>query len=145
MKKIVRRVLIVGVILGVLIQVVPVNRKNPPVTRDIAAQPAVAAILRTSCYDCHSNETRWPFYSYIAPVSWLVTGDVKTGRRQMNFSQWDAYSKAEQKSFPSRIYGIISDKMMPLPKYLLPHPYARLDSLKVEVLHRWSLSLPNTI
>ena len=66
MKKMVLRIIIILAIPVLLIQLIPVNRKNPLVTQD------VAAILRTSCYDCHSNETWWPLYSYIAPVSWLV-------------------------------------------------------------------------
>lgn len=142
MKNLSLRILLILFLLAALIQLVPVNRKNPPVTQDIAAPPPVAAILRTSCYDCHSNETRWPLYSYIAPVSWFIADDVKKGRMVMNFSRWNAYSKAEQESYRSRCYAMVSEGLMPLPDYLRIHRDARLDSLKVGMLRRWSLSLP---
>ena len=60
---------------------------------DINAPKNVASILRTSCYDCHSNETNWPWYSYVAPVSFMVAGDVEDGRKSLNFSEWDKYEK----------------------------------------------------
>ena len=74
------------------IQFVPVNRMNPPVTGEIGAPEKVMAILHRSCYDCHSNKTVWPWYSYVAPISWLVADDVHEGRRHMNFSEWNTYN-----------------------------------------------------
>ena len=142
MKKITLRLLTLVVVLVVLIQLFPVNRKNPRVTRDMAAPPKIAAILRTSCYDCHSNETRWPLYSHIAPVSWLVAGDVKKGRAMMNFSRWNAYSKAQRDAYPGRIYAMVSNGLMPPANYLALHRDARLDSVKIEKLRVWSEARP---
>jgi len=68
----------------VLIQFIPVARTNPPVEGEISASPEVMSILRRACYDCHSNETRWPWYSKIAPVSWLSVKDVNEGREHLN-------------------------------------------------------------
>jgi hypothetical protein len=73
--------------LGILIQLIPIRRDNPPATGSVAAPPEVMSILRRSCYDCHSNETIWPWYSRVAPVSWLVARDVHEGRRHVNFSR----------------------------------------------------------
>ena len=74
----------------------PVDRENPPVTGDIGAPSEVDAILRTSCYDCHSNETVWPWYSYLAPASWLVAEDVEHGREHLNFSEWTSYESGKR-------------------------------------------------
>ncbi len=71
------------------IQLVPVNRSNPTVEADLEAPEAVTAVLRTACYDCHSNETHWPWYSYVAPVSWLVAHDVEEARSEFSFSHWE--------------------------------------------------------
>jgi hypothetical protein len=72
------------------IQFIPVPRTNPPVTSELQwDSPAIKELVRRACYDCHSNETVWPWYSYIAPMSWLVTHDVSEARRHMNFSQWN--------------------------------------------------------
>ena len=82
--------------LFVILQFIPntypeVNRSNEHdliLTGDVPEE--VGLILKTSCYDCHSNETRYPWYAYIAPVSWLVVKDVKNGRGDLNFSEWDS-------------------------------------------------------
>src|SRR5579885_1507659 len=75
-------------------QLVPVRIANPPSRGDVAAPPEVEQTLRRSCYDCHSNQTQWPWYTRIAPLSWLVAHDVNAGRRQINFSQWSDYFPA---------------------------------------------------
>lgn len=75
-----------------VIQFVPLNRINPPETSSLGAPDAVKAVLKKSCFDCHSHETTWPRPAYIAPASWVVSAKVHLGRRALNFSQWD-YSK----------------------------------------------------
>jgi hypothetical protein len=81
---------------AIFIQFITVDRTNPPVTGEIEAPEKVMAILRTSCYDCHSNETKWPWYSYIAPASWLIADDVQVGRGHMNFSEWSGYNTKQR-------------------------------------------------
>lgn len=71
----------------VLAQLVPVPRDNPPVTGKLPAPPEVQAFLDRSCMDCHSNETRWPWYAYVASGSWLLAYDVAEGREQLNLSR----------------------------------------------------------
>ena len=78
------------------IQFVPVVRENPPITAPLAAQAELAQVLERSCYDCHSNQTRWPWYASVAPVSWLVARDVDRGRHELNFSAWDGYSTVKK-------------------------------------------------
>jgi hypothetical protein len=87
-------VLVLAVLVG--IQLVPVDTSNPPVTADVPTSPEVKAVLRRACYDCHSNETTWPWYSRVAPVSWLIAQDVHEGRAELNFSRWDQYSTQQQ-------------------------------------------------
>jgi len=73
-------------------QAIRFERSSPPVKSDLAAPPAVDSALRQACYDCHSNETRWPWYTAVAPASWLAHYDVVEGRRRLNFSDWRAYA-----------------------------------------------------
>jgi hypothetical protein len=116
-----------------LIQLVPYgwSKSNPPVTAPAPWPNADAeAIARTSCYACHSNETDWPAYSYIAPLSWLVRRDVERGREELNFSEWDerdadAADDAEEEIVLGR---------MPLPNYRRIHRDARLTDQEAAIL-----------
>lgn len=124
--------------LGIAIQLVPVERSNPAVVADINAPPAVAEVLRASCYDCHSNETRWPWYSRVAPASWLVAHDVDEARDHLNFSLWGTYEAKRQQHLASEIWEEVEDGEMPLAKYLLAHPGARLSKDDRALLAAWS-------
>ena len=113
------------------IQFVPVSRDNPPVLEGIAVPPGVREILRTSCYDCHSNETRWPWYSHLAPASWLVQYDVREARSHFNVSEWDADDPEGEGAA-----GRVRRGEMPPWYYLPAHPEARLDPDEKESLLR---------
>ena len=119
-------------------------RTNPPVdqTKTIQAHalvsPEVAAILDRSCNDCHSNQTRWPWYSQIAPVSWKVAGDVNEGRDHMNLSDWAQYSQSEQQSLMKHICREVKDGSMPLRSYLWMHGGAKLSTEDVKTLCDWA-------
>jgi hypothetical protein len=124
--------------LALAIQLVPVDRSNPPVTADLDAPPAVDAVLRASCYDCHSNETRWPWYSRVAPVSWLVAHDVEEARDRLNFSLWGTYEGKRQQRLAEKIWEEVEAREMPLGIYLLAHADARLSDDDRAVLAAWS-------
>jgi hypothetical protein len=128
------------VVLIVAIQLVPVDRSNPPVGGEVQAPTAVMTVLRESCYDCHSHQTRWPWYAYVAPVSWLVAEDVEHGREHVNFSTWSAYDAEEQAEHIEEIWEEVEDGEMPLRKYLWLHPSARLDESDVSILQAWTQS-----
>src|SRR5207249_9216899 len=83
-------------------QAVRVQRINPPVRGDLTAPPPIQEVLREACYDCHSNETRWPLYSALGPFSWLIQHDVVAGRRRLNFSDWTDYASDPDFFFSSR-------------------------------------------
>ena len=107
-----------------LIQLVPVPNENPPITRTVAwDSPETEQVARAACYDCHSNETVWPWYNNIAPISWRVTMHVIEGRDHLNFSEWDA----PQESDLDDVLDVIEDGEMPLSDYLLMHPEANLS------------------
>lgn len=117
---------VLGVLVGafLLMQLVPYGwtHSNPPVTSAAPWPNAEAeAIARQSCYDCHSNETDWPAYSYVAPMSWLVRSDVDTGRSEMNFSEWDPQDNKADDAIEE-----IQEGSMPLPKYTRIHGDAKL-------------------
>ncbi len=147
MKKLLRWKVLRWVLLGVVvvfaaIQFVPVDRSNPPVTAEVPASPEVRAILRRACYDCHSNETVWPWYSKIAPVSWLVARDVHKGREELNYSTWDRYSTKEQVKKLKESWEEVAEGEMPLWFYLPIHRDAVLSPEDKSALRNWALGKP---
>jgi len=137
-KKVPLRLALVALVVVVVIQFVPVERTNPPVEADFDGPPEVAAVLETSCYDCHSNETRWPWYSRVAPASWLVAHDVEEARDRMNFSLWGTYDPRRQEKLAEEIWEEVEGGEMPLRKYLVVHPDARLSEAAKQTLEDWS-------
>lgn len=121
-------------------QFVPVDRANPPVGVEIVAPAEVMAVLERACYDCHSNETVWPAYSRVAPVSWLVARDVREGREALNYSTWGRYSAEERAELLEETWEEIEEGEMPMKPYILLHPSARLTAEDDEVLGAWSLA-----
>ena len=121
-----------GFFLLCALQLVPYGwwHDNPPVVQDAPwPDQATADLARGACYDCHSNETEWPLYSYVAPMSWLVRRDVEGGRDELNFSEWgedgdEAHDAAEE----------VEDGSMPPSQYQLLHPDARLSDAEVAQL-----------
>jgi hypothetical protein len=112
-----------------LLQLVPYGwwHENPPVVADAPwPDEASARLARDACYDCHSNETEWPVYSYVAPMSWLVRRDVEAGRDELNFSRWDEDDGEADDAAESILEG-----EMPPRQYELLHPDARLSDEEV--------------
>jgi Haem-binding domain len=125
--------IIIGVVVFLLIQLVPYGRDhaNPSVVSELKwDSPQTRMLAERACFDCHSNQTTWPWYSNIAPVSWLVYRDVVDGRRRMNFSDWQRLRLDE----PGEIGSIIAEGEMPPLQYLLMHPSARLSAGEKEQL-----------
>ena len=115
------------------IQLVPINRTNPPVVQepDWDSQQT-RALAQRACFDCHSNETTWPWYSTVAPVSWYVYFDVVRARRELNFSDWQTGSSGTRQA--DRITRNISSGEMPPGNYLMLHPDARLSAAERQQL-----------
>jgi hypothetical protein len=119
------------------IQFLPIDRTNPPVQNDLEVSAAVKVILRSSCYDCHSNETRWPWYSHLAPASWLVTHDVHEARRKFNFSSWGLLDQKRIQHLKEHMWEEVSAGDMPPGTYLFAHPDARLTPQALATLKQW--------
>jgi cytochrome c551/c552 len=133
MKKAVLWVIIALIVVGLLIQLIPLPGRgnNPPVTSEPPwDSPQTRALAKRACFDCHSDETVWPWYSYVAPVSWLVYNDTMQGRRRLNFSQWNTGS---QRSV-GEITGKIQEGEMPPAIYLPMHPNAHLTAAEKQQL-----------
>jgi hypothetical protein len=127
-----------GVAAGLLLaQVVVVPRTNPPPDGALAPPPAIEAILRRACYDCHSNETRWPWYTRVAPLSWVIADHVSAGRRQVNFSEWGGYYPVTRRHKLQWIGRAVRDAQMPPWTYRLIHRDARLSDADRGVLAGW--------
>ncbi len=144
MKKKLKWIFAALVALFALLQLANPPRTNPPVApgHDLTATnpppPEIAALLHSACYDCHSCETKWPWYSRIAPVSWLVVSDVNDGRERLNFSDWPRALPERAAKRLERISEEVDDKEMPPAKYTLLHPEARLTAGQREQLIHWA-------
>lgn len=114
-----------------VMQLIPYGRDhaNPNVVQEpVWDSPTTRELAVRACYDCHSNETAWPWYSNVAPVSWLVQRHVTEGREELNFSEWNRSQEGDEAA------ETIVDGSMPLPSYLLTHPRARLDAAELKAL-----------
>ncbi|HEY5658988.1 MAG TPA: heme-binding domain-containing protein [Myxococcota bacterium] len=131
--------LAVGVVCALLvIQLIPAIRTNPAVESEVPAPEEVRQVLRNACYDCHSHETRWPWYGHVAPFSWLVMHDVSEAREHLNFSAWGRYDARKQRKKLDEIWEEVEDGEMPLWYYLPFHPEARLSESDKQRLRAWT-------
>jgi hypothetical protein len=125
-------------------QMIRPARTNPAVNPSrtlearVGVEPAAAAVLDRACRDCHSNETAWPWYSNIAPVSWFVIDHVNHGRRHLNFSDWDRLNRAEAGHMLDQICKELRAGMMPLSSYALVHRAARVTPQETEAVCAWT-------
>jgi len=139
-----KRLLLVGVVALVAAQFVPVTGANPPIDPAqavFASMPVpaeITATLNRACQDCHSNQTVWPWYSRIAPVSWLIINDVNEGRRELNFSEWGRYTARRQDRKLKEICEQVERGKMPMPIYTVMHPDAKLTASDRKAICAWS-------
>ncbi len=138
MQSLVKRIIKIGAIVAVggfvLIQLVPYGRNhtNPPITGEPNwDSPQTRELAQRACFDCHSNETVWPWYSNIAPISWLTQHDTEEGREHLNFSTWNNGGQGHE---PEEAMETIAEGEMPMPVYLITHPEARLTAAEKQAL-----------
>ena len=131
-------------IIFLVIQFVPnqlpeVTENNP---KDLLGSGLVdgemATLLKTACYDCHSNETKYPWYSFVAPVSWLVAKDTREGREEVNFSYWTDIDMMDKLAILDDVYTEVEEEHMPLPIYLSMHSEAKLTSEDRQKIMEWA-------
>ncbi len=140
----IKRIGVTTVILLVVVQFIPVNRNNPRVnpSRTIYASlpmPAeVKSVFERSCKNCHSDQTSWPWYSYVAPVSWVVAHDVHQARKAMNLSEWGSYSSNKKTNKLEEICEQLNNGEMPDRKYALLHRRARPTAKERDIVCQWT-------
>lgn len=131
MNRLFKRLILVGLVFVIVAQFVGPARSNPAIdperaiTKHVAVPPDVKAILDRACWNCHSNQTNWPWYSYVAPVSWQVISHVVDGRGSMNLTAWPD-SDEEAADLLDAICDEVEKGHMPLPQYVWLHPEAKL-------------------
>jgi len=130
----------------ILIQVFP--GKRPDVTlvnpndihQEILIDAQVSQILKSACYDCHSNESRYPWYTDIVPVSWLIIHDINEGRSELNFSEWLNYSVKRKAHKLEEIVEVVESGEMPMKAYTILHAEARLTDEQINLITKWAKS-----
>lgn len=152
MLTILRRSAVAGIVVFVALQLVPNPIKaNTVESRQQVATASsshdqfhingeVAGILERSCSNCHSNRTKWPWYSHIAPISWMLNKHVAEGRKKLNFSNWQTHPPTQNEL--SELCDAVDNKSMPLPGYTVLHPEAKLSKPDVKAVCDWTDSGP---
>ncbi|WP_082695238.1 heme-binding domain-containing protein [Elizabethkingia ursingii] len=136
----IKKILFWGLVVLVVIQLIPVNRTNKPVDKkdnfvSLQQSPAgVTQLLQRACYDCHSDETKYPWYSYVAPISWTVKDHVNEGKARLNYSEWSQYNKDQKTTILQKSVATIEQRSMPMPAYILKHPEANLNNTERNTL-----------
>jgi hypothetical protein len=142
--RLLRWVLIIGVVCLVIAQFFGPSKTNPASDASQSLEsrmqltPQVAAIIDRSCSDCHSNKTRWPWYSHVAPVSWFVIDHVNEGRENLNFSEWGRYNQRDVDGVLRQICREVRAGAMPLSSYTPLHPGSSLSPDDVKTLCDWT-------
>jgi len=128
-------------VLGIIIaiQFIRPDFKNPHIDENIAlnTDPKVMNILKTSCYDCHSNETKYPWYHNLAPVSWVMSGNIEGGRKALDFSNWANIDDSVKLERLKRAKQLVNNELMPKSEYLLMHKNAVLSNEEKKILEQF--------
>jgi len=114
----------------------PVN--SQPILSGAQIDPETFAIVQRACQNCHSEKTEWPWYGHVAPVSWLLAHDVQQARSHMNLSRWQDYSSADRLRLLSEMGSAVRNREMPVQRYVLLHPEARLTDFERQQIYRWT-------
>ena len=137
--------LLLAVLAGLVVaQFIPVARTNPPVesantmAANMPVPPDIASILGRSCQDCHSNQTLWPWYSQVAPVSWFLAHHVNQGRGELNISEWGRYTARRVDRKLKEICDQVSSGKMPMATYTILHRGAKLSDQDRKALCEWA-------
>jgi len=133
-----RKLGLAAVALVALAQLVRFSHENPPPNGAAKLPPDVEPLLRRACFDCHSNETRWPWYGSVAPASWLVHRDVVDGRKHLNFSTWGTLPDDRRARKQRGIAKAVASGEMPMWFYVPLHPEAKLTPDEKERISAWA-------
>lgn len=143
-----KKKIIIGLVLFlILAQFIRIDKTNPEVNIDLdlinveSASPEIATLIMVNCYDCHSNESKYPWYTDIAPVSWWIKRHINNARGSLNFSEWANYSPQEKSGHAAESALKVEKRWMPISSYKIAHPEARMSDEEVTKLTQWFKSL----
>ena len=141
--KIIKKITVAILIVFVVIQFIPTKRNQSTVvmstdfTNTFNVPDSILSLLKSSCYDCHSNNTNYPWYNHIQPVAWMLSDHVNDGKKELNFSEFGSYSKRKQKHKLKAIISQVKKEEMPIYAYTIIHRDAVLSSSEQQQLFRW--------
>lgn len=141
-----KRLLLIILVLFILIQFIKIEKNDSKnemnaisTVKEIPVE--VNKIIQTSCLDCHSNSTKYPWYSKIAPASWFLAQHIKEGKEHLNFSEWTTYNKDQKEHIIKDLKEVLNEREMPLKSYLLIHKDAKLTENQYQILYDWANAL----
>lgn len=146
-----KRILLFLLGIFLILQLIPSNKpevitENPnDLILNNSVPSNISTMLRNTCYDCHSNETVYPWYAYVAPVSFLVSKDTREGRHDLNFSEWEKLDAYEKGEMLEEIAEEVEEGEMPMKIYPITHPKAKLSDENREDIVNWALSMAESL
>lgn len=149
--KIFKKILVALLIVFIIIQFIrPAKNKSEQlmptdITKTINVPDKVLDVFKNSCYDCHSNNTRYPWYINIQPMGWFMANHIKNGKENLNFSEFGSYSKRKQANKLKSIALSVNDGSMPLPSYTIMHTDAKLSEENKKLITDWVANTKDTI
>ena len=142
-KKVYRYLWLLLLVALIIMQFFPIDKTNPTadasldlITMENPPQE-IAMMLKGACYDCHSNNTKYPWYTSVAPISWWVKGHIDHGRDEINFSEWGNYKADKANHYLEESAEVVEEKRMPLTPYLILHPEAKISEEQRATLAQW--------
>ena len=139
----IKKIAIGFIVLLVIIQFFRIDKTNPTIIQEndfisITNPPEnIKNLLKTSCYDCHSNQTTYPWYTNVAPISWWVKQHINEAREELNFSEWGTFTEKRKKHKLEEVYEEVEEGEMPLKSYLIAHSEAKLTTEQKNELVAW--------
>ncbi len=146
-----KKILIAVIVLFILIQFIPTDKNagSDATSNDIATvypmDPELKDMFQKACYDCHSNQTKYPWYSRVQPVGWWLQNHIKEGKAELNFHEFGTYTIARKYKKLEETIKEVKDGYMPMPSYLWMHPEARLTAQEKEKINIWCQALRDSI
>ncbi|MAW94733.1 MULTISPECIES: heme-binding domain-containing protein [unclassified Leeuwenhoekiella] len=140
----IKRILMLALVALIVIQFITVEKNEggyeslQPFVQETKPSEEVAGILKTSCYDCHSNQTQYPWYSNLAPASFFLADHVEEGKEHLNFANWESYSAKRKDHKLDELIEEVEHGEMPLESYTLIHGDAKLSAAQTEALINWA-------
>ncbi|MCF6181184.1 heme-binding domain-containing protein [Lutibacter sp.] len=149
--RLIKKLLLILLVVLVGIQFIPTKRNQnqqiseSDISKTFTLPAEIQTIFKNSCYDCHSNNTNYPWYNKIKPVSWLLENHIKKGKKELNFSEFGSYSKRKQKNKLKSIKNQVIDDEMPMFTYTLIHKKAKLTESDKKLIKNWAVRLMDSI